>query len=124
MTGRCVWQLSHKLFRREIAEARMRAHLLAVTPTRFDDHRGFGTRAKPFEAQTLVAELAIETLRDAILPRLAGLDQRRADALRDDPGQQRFGYELRSVVAAQELGAPRSLTRRDSSSITRGERMR
>jgi hypothetical protein len=34
------------------------------------------------------AELAVEAFGDAILPRLAGLDQRRADALRDDPRQQ------------------------------------
>jgi hypothetical protein len=42
---------------------------------------------------------------------LAGLDQRRGDALRNDPGQQGLGYDLRPVVAAQEcrraaLGAP------------------
>src|SRR5262245_63900181 len=78
--------------------------LVVVVPPLFDQHLRLGARAKPFEAQTLVAELAVEALRDAILPRLAGLDQRRTDALRDDPGQQRLGDELRSVVAAQERG--------------------
>src|SRR5262245_57967309 len=102
MSGRCVCQSSHELVRREIAEARMWAHVVVVTTPSLDDHLGLGTRTKPFEAQTLVAELAVETLRDAILPRLAGLDQRCADTLRDDPGQQGFGHELRSVVAAQE----------------------
>jgi hypothetical protein len=51
----------------------------------FDQYLRFGARTKPFEAQTLVAELAVEALRDAILPRLAGLDQCRADTLCDGP---------------------------------------
>jgi hypothetical protein len=46
----------------------------------FDDDLRLGARTKPFEAQTLVAKLAVEAFRDAILPRLAGLDQRRANA--------------------------------------------
>jgi len=40
-------------------------------------------RAEPFEAQAFVAELAVEALRDTILPGLARLDQRGGDALRD-----------------------------------------
>ena len=91
MTGRWVWQSSHELVRREIAEARV-----------WTDHLRLGTRTKPFEVQALVAELAVEALRDAILPRLARVDQCRADALSDDPGQQRLGHELRPVVTAQE----------------------
>jgi hypothetical protein len=37
---------------------------------------------------------------------LAGLDQRRGDALRNDPGQQGLGYDLRPVVG-RNVGAPR-----------------
>jgi hypothetical protein len=73
-----------------------------VAPPCFDDDLRLGARAKPFEAQTLVAKLTVKAFRDAILPRLAGLDQRRADALRDDPRQQSLGYEFRPVVAAQK----------------------
>src|ERR671919_2010254 len=102
LTGRWSCSSRHELVRREIVEARMRPHFVVVPPPCFDDHLRLGARTEPFEAQALVAELAVEAFRDAILPRLAGLDQRRADALRDDPGQQRLGYELRSVVAAQE----------------------
>src|ERR1700719_273917 len=102
MTGRCFWQSSHELVRREIAEARVWTHLVVVAPPSLDDHLRLGTRTKPFEVQALVAELAVEALRDAILPRLARLDQCRADALSDDPGQQRLGHELRPVVTAQE----------------------
>jgi hypothetical protein len=57
-----------------------------------------GTRAKPFEAQTLVAELAVEALRDAILLGLVGLDQRRADASRDNPRQQHSGIPLKDIT--------------------------
>src|SRR6516165_986805 len=85
LTGRCVFLSSHELVRREIAEARMRTHLIVVPPPSLDDDLRLGARTKPFGAQTLVAELAIEALCDAILPRFAGLDQRRGDALRDDP---------------------------------------
>src|SRR4029077_15729169 len=102
MTGRCFWQSSHELVRREIAEARVWTHLVVVAPPSLDDHLRLGTRTKPFEVQALVAELAVEALRDAILPRLARLDQCRADALSDDPGKQRLGHDLRPVVTAQE----------------------
>jgi hypothetical protein len=80
----------------------MRTHFVVVAPPCFNNDLCFGTRAKPFEAQTLIAKLAVEAFRDAILPRLAGLDQRGADPLRDDPGQDRLRHELRAVVAAQE----------------------
>src|SRR5262249_13192105 len=60
------------------------------------------SRPKPLKTQALVTELAIETLGNTILPRLAGLDQRGVDTLPDDPGQERLGHKLRAVVAAQE----------------------
>ena len=50
-----------------------------------DDDFCFSARAEPFEAEAFVAELAVEALGDAILPRLTGLDQGDADALRGDP---------------------------------------
>jgi hypothetical protein len=80
----------------------MRTHFVVVAPPCFDDDLRLGARTKLFETQTLVAKLAVEAFRDAILPRLAGFDQRRADALRDDPRQQSLGYELRHIIAAQE----------------------
>ena len=72
MTQRCVCLLSHELVRREIIEARARPHRVVVLPPSLDDDLGFGTRAEPFETEASVAELAVEALRDAILPRLAG----------------------------------------------------
>jgi hypothetical protein len=99
---RCVGQLRREFVRRQIAEPRMRAHRVEVLPPALDNHLRFGTRAEPFEAEALIAEFAVEAFRDAILPRLARFDQCSADALRDDPGQQRSRYELRTIVAAQE----------------------
>ena len=88
----------------------MRTYLVEVSPPFFDQNLRLGARTKPFEAQTLVAELAVEALRDAILPRLAGFDQCRADALRDDPRQQCLRHELGPVVAMQKpRGAARAL---------------
>lgn len=80
----------------------MRPHGVIVLPPSLDDDLGLGTRAKPFETEAFVTEFAVEALGDAILPGLAGLDQRGADTLPDDPGQQRFRHELRAVVAAQK----------------------
>ena len=102
LMGRWPCSSRHELVGREVTQARMRTHFVVVLPPRFDDHLCLGARTKPFEAQALVAKLAIEAFRDAILPRLAGLDQRRANALCNDPGQQRLGHEFRPVVAAQK----------------------
>jgi hypothetical protein len=38
MTGRCFWQSSHELVRREIAEARVWTHLVVVAPPTLEDH--------------------------------------------------------------------------------------
>ena len=67
-----------------------------------DNYLGLGAGTEPFEAQAFVAELAVEALRDAILPGLPRLDQSSADPVRLDPGQQRLRDELRSVVAPQK----------------------
>src|SRR5260370_12893195 len=86
----------------------MWTNLVVMLPPFFDQHLRLGARTKQFEAQALVAKLALEVLCDAILPRLARFDQCGTDALCDDPGQQRFGDEFRPIVAAQE---PRSAAR-------------
>src|SRR3954468_4570424 len=101
----------------------MRAHFVEVPPPLFDDHLRLGARAKPFEAQTLVAELAVEALRNAILPTLAGPNAvpmpcamtHDSSALDTNSGP---------LSLRKNIGAPRSLTRRDSTSMTPAERIR
>lgn len=85
----------------------MRAHVVVVPAPGLDDGPRLGSRAEPFEAQARVAELAVEPLARAVLPRLAWIDQGGFDALRrcnqrrgDDPPQQRAGIEARSPKLA------------------------
>ena len=63
-------------------------HLVIVPPPTLDHHLRLGPRTKPFEAQAFVAELAVEALANAVLPRFARIDQRGVDALHRDPAQQ------------------------------------
>src|SRR6188472_2938075 len=87
--------------RREIAQAGMRAHRVEVLAPRLDQDLCLASRTEPFEAQALVAKLAVEALRRAILPGLARIDQRGCDTLADDPRQQRARDEFRPIVRAQ-----------------------
>ncbi len=89
--------------RGQISDARVRPHRVEVPPPSLDDDLRLGTRAKPFEAEALVAELAVETLADPVLLRLARIDERRTNTLVHDPLQYRARDEFRPVVAAQEL---------------------
>jgi hypothetical protein len=105
LTGRCVCLSNRKLAPREIAEARMRAHLVVVPPPRLDDHLRPDTRTKQrnhsrlrHSSRNLPSNLSVTPFCRGF----ARLDQRGADALRDDPRQQGFRHELWSVVAAQE----------------------
>src|SRR3546814_836145 len=66
-----------------------------------DHDLGFSPRPEPFEAQALVAELAVEAFAGAILPGLARVDQCRADPLVRDPAEQGLRDELRAVVRTQ-----------------------
>ena len=67
-----------------------------------DDDLCLCTRPEPLDAQALVAQLAVEALVVAVLPGLAGIDQRRADAGMGEPLEDRQADELRSAVRAQE----------------------
>ena len=84
----------------------MRPHLVVVPPLLFDHDLRLGPRAEPLQAQAFIAELAVEALHRAVLPRLPWLDQRRFDALFDNPPQHRPRDELRPVVRAQERRRP------------------
>ena len=95
----------------------MRTYLVEVSPPFFDQNLRLGARTKPFEAQTLVAELAVEALRDAILSRLAGFDQCRADALRDDPRQKCSPAERAWIERIERYRDP-GLERADHAEVT------
>ena len=80
----------------------MRANLVVVTPPGLNHDLGLSTRQEPFEAQALVAELAVEAFADAVLPRLAGIDQGGLDLLVGHPLQQRLSDELRAVAHCEQ----------------------
>ena len=61
----------------------MGTNVVVVLPPDFDDRRGLGAGAKPLHAQALVAEAAIGALVGAVLPGLAGIDERVLDAVSD-----------------------------------------
>ena len=55
--------------------------MVVVSAPSFDDDARFSTTAEPFDRQALIAELAVEALIGAVLPRLARVDERRLDVL-------------------------------------------
>lgn len=61
----------------------MLAQLVDVSAQDLDKDTCFGARPEPFERQAFIAELAIEALRCAVPPGLAGIDQSCLDALVD-----------------------------------------
>src|SRR5512142_1576398 len=65
---------------RQVAQARVWTIGVVMLPPLLDDDLRLGACAKPFHAQALVAELAVEAFVAAILPRLAWIDQRGVDA--------------------------------------------
>ena len=79
-SGSCVGvlKLCGELGRRQIAEARMRAHLVEVLAPGFDEDLGLAARPELLHAQAFVAELAVEALRCVVLPGLAGVGSHRS----------------------------------------------
>jgi hypothetical protein len=55
----------------------MRSYCVVETPPLLDDVRRVDPMSKPFQAQPLIPELAVERFVGAILPRLPGIIERR-----------------------------------------------
>ena len=66
-----------------------------------DQDAGLGAAAEPFERQALVAELAVEALGIAVLPRLARIDERGFGAGLGKPSKDRVADELGAVVGSK-----------------------
>src|SRR5687768_16027376 len=79
----------------------MGPHLVVVPPPLLDADLRVDAVAEPLQRQELVAELAVERFVGAILPRLAGIDERRLNLRCSGPSQDRTRDELRSVVRTQ-----------------------
>lgn len=95
----------------------MRPHVIVMAPPDFDEDTSFGAAAEPFHAQAFIAELAVEALVIAVLPRLAGIPlATQADAhapiaiarvRRGDPPHR---VERRRVTFGTQLGCAVKLT--------------
>ena len=80
----------------------MGTDLVVVIAPGFDQHGSFAARAEPLDRQALVAELAIEDLVGAVLPRLASIVEHGDDARPRDPFLDGLADELRPVVRVHE----------------------
>ena len=101
----------------------MRVDLVVVTSPLGDAHFRLNPVPKPLQAEILVAQLPVEGFVGRILPRLAGVNQRRFDLRGVQPAPDGSRDKLRRVVRAQVPWAPCTLTSWAKTSMTRGDRM-
>ena len=83
-----------------ISELRVRTDRVVVPSPCFDHDLCLLQRVEDLAIEQFVAELAVEALAVAVLPRAAGLDIGRPRSDGGDPVAQRLGNELRAVVGA------------------------
>ncbi len=69
----------------------MRAHRIVIVPPAFDHDLGLLECVEDLSVEQPIAQLAVETLAIAILPRTARLDVRGLGSNGDDPIPQRLG---------------------------------
>src|SRR6266508_653430 len=101
----------------------MRPDVIVMAPPDFDEDASFGAAAEPFHVQAFVAELAVEALVIAVLPRLAGIDQGGVDLRFGEPFQMALLTNSGPLSERRNAGAPCALINRVSTSTTRAERM-
>ena len=83
----------------EPVEARVWPFAVIIDPPVFDDPARLGQAAEQRLVQQLISELAVKTLDEAVLLRLAGLNVVSGDAGFFLPAQDRHRREFRSIVA-------------------------
>ena len=86
----------------QVAEAAVGPDGVVVDAPGLDEDGRFGPGSEPLDAQALIAELAVEALIGAILPRLAGVVEDGGDAGMRDPLEDGPADELGPVVRTQE----------------------
>ena len=75
-----------------------------MAPPSLDQHLGFLERVEDLAVQQLVAQLAVEALVVAVLPRAAALDEQRPHADPAEPSPHRLGGEFPAVARADVVG--------------------
>ena len=95
----------------------MRAPGVVVLTPALGDDPGLGEAVEQLAVQELVAQLGVEPLAVAVLPRAAKLDERRFRADRNDPLPHGLGDALGPLSERTWPGAPRRMKRLDSTSV-------
>ena len=77
--------------------------MIVIHPPPINNVSRLSKAEEQFTVQALIAELAVEALDVAVLPRAAMLDEQRADSGLLEPLPNGLGGELRPVVTADVL---------------------
>src|ERR1044072_914389 len=96
--GECWYE--HLRGWRLVAQRGMRAHRVVVPSPALDDDLCLAQRVEDLAIEQLVTQPGIERLDVAVLPRRARGDVGRLGADARDPGLDRLGHELGSVVGS------------------------
>lgn len=96
---------------------------VVVPPPVLHNHPGFKALPEPFHAQAFVPKLAVEAFCRTVLSWLFRARQYAYCSLFSNPCEQRDAYEFRPTGTGQVAGWARALMSRDSTSITRSERI-
>src|SRR3989454_10293526 len=109
-----------------VVQARVWSGLVMGAAVLLDEDRGFVHGKERLLVETLVPEAAVKALAHAILPRLAGVNVGRRDALPREPPLNPPGDEFRPIVAAQILrrAAADHQLREDRQDAIAGQRAR
>ena len=90
-----------EFLRGQVSKTRVRPHRVEMPAPGFDDDLGLAAGSEPLDAKTFVAELAVEGLVGAVLPRFAGVDVGSLDLRVGKPIEDGIAHELRAIVRAQ-----------------------
>ena len=92
--------------RRQVVQAHVRSDGVVMPAPSLDDDPGFGAIAEPLDAQAFITEFAIEGFIGTVLPRLAGVDDGRVDAIIGKPFQDGVAHELWPAIRSQISRGP------------------
>ena len=108
--------------RPQVLQAHVRPHRIVVLPPAFNNDLGFAAVVEPLDVKAFVAQLAIERFVGPVLPRLARIDQRRVDAIFEQPFKIAELTNSGPLSDRSTAGAPCTVINFASTSITRAER--
>ena len=94
----------------------MRALVIVILSPAFQDHFRLRETDEDLHIQAFIAQFVVKTFPESVLPGAAGVNVMGLDPLFGEPGLDRFGHELRTVVATKIGGE--TLLRKDTLQYT------